>query len=610
MNKLQPIAGAPGATSPAEAGPLEERVAALRSALGERSVVLVGMMGSGKSAIGQRLASRLRLPFRDADAEIVAAAAGMSIPEIFAKYGEAYFRDGERRVISRLLNGGPIVLATGGGAFMDPRTRERIAERGVSIWFDADHELLLRRVRRKNDRPLLQTPDPAATLRKLMDERSPTYALADIRVESRDAPQETMVEDTLKALQDWLFSFDAARGAARKRDFSQPRDRPPLDVDQQFKAASQTETVRVALGGRSYDIVIGSGLLESAGERIGRIAPGAACAIVTDRNVAELYLPALEQSLARKGIRSTALVVEPGESSKSLPAFARLCDDILAAKIERRDVVIALGGGVVGDLAGFAAASVRRGARFVQIPTTLLAQVDSSVGGKTGVNSPHGKNLIGAFYQPSLVLADVDTLKTLPLREFRAGYAEVVKYGLIADRRFFEWLEADADAVFHSRAEQICAIAVSCCRKARIVARDETEQGERALLNLGHTFGHALERLVHYDGARLVHGEGVAIGMACAARFSVRLGLLAPQEAERIARHLASVGLPTRIRDIEGWSDDADAIMNAMYQDKKVEQGALTFILLRGVGEAFIAKSVAAEEARAFLQDELASERL
>jgi shikimate kinase/3-dehydroquinate synthase len=608
MNKVQPIAGAQGAPAQTGAAFPEERIVALRSALGDRSVVLVGMMGSGKSAIGQRLASRLRLPFRDADAEIVAAAAGMSIPEIFAKYGEDYFRNGERRVIFRLLNSGPIVLATGGGAFMDPRTRERIAERGVAIWFDAEHELLLRRVRRKNDRPLLQTHDPAATLRKLMEERNPTYALADVRVESRDAPQETMVDETLKTLAEGLPSIDARRRERRNRESLESMISPSLGVDQHFHATARTESVHVALGDRSYDIVIGSGVMTSAGERLAKIAPGGACAIVTDRNVADLYLAKLEQSLQKQGIRSTAIVVEPGEASKSMPVFAQLCDDILAAKIERRDIVVALGGGVVGDLAGFAAASVRRGARFVQIPTTLLAQVDSSVGGKTGVNSSHGKNLIGAFYQPSLVLADVDTLKTLPPREFRAGYAEVVKYGLIGDRRFFEWLEADAEAIFLNKAEQICAIAVSCCRKAGIVARDETEQGERALLNLGHTFGHAFERLVKYDGARLVHGEGVAIGMACAARFSSRLGFLPKEEADRVARHLTSVGLPTRIRQIPAWSGDAEAILHAMYQDKKVQQGALTFILLRAVGEAFIAKSVASDEVRAFLQDELASE--
>jgi shikimate kinase/3-dehydroquinate synthase len=297
--------------------------------------------------------------------------------------------------------------------------------------------------------------------------------------------------------------------------------------------------------------------------------------------------------------------VEPGEGSKSLSVFGRVCEEAIAARIERRDVIVALGGGVVGDLSGFVAASLRRGARFVQIPTTLLAQVDSSVGGKTGINSPQGKNLIGAFHQPSLVLADVDTLATLPPREFRAGYAEVVKYGLIGDRRFFEWLEADGDAIFHGKPEQICAVAVSCESKAAIVARDETEQGDRALLNLGHTFGHAFERLVDYDSARLVHGEGVAIGLALAARFSQRLGLCARQDALRAERHLSSLGLPTRISDIPGANFTADAIMEAMYQDKKVERGALTFILLRGIGAAFVAKSVDPADARAFLQSEL-----
>jgi shikimate kinase/3-dehydroquinate synthase len=562
----------------------------------------------------------------------------MSIPEIFAKYGEGYFRDGERRVIIRLLNSGPMVLALGGGAFIDPRTRERIEERGVSVWFDADHETLMKRVRRKSDRPLLQTADPAATLRGLMDERSPIYALADIKVASRDLPQETMVEETLAALFDTLPAVDAARRARPKRarpqhactekefakamTHSQPRYAPLDTASPASPASPHREIVRVALGGRSYDIIIGSSLIETAGGHIARVAPGAACAIVTDENVARLHLPALEMSLAKAGVRATAITVEPGEGSKSLATFGRVCEAVLAARIERRDLIVALGGGVVGDLAGFVAASVRRGARFVQIPTTLLAQVDSSVGGKTGINSPQGKNLIGAFHQPSLVLADVDALQTLPLREFRAGYAEVVKYGLIGDRRFFEWLEADADGVFHGKPEQICAIAVSCKAKAKIVSRDETEQGDRALLNLGHTFGHALERLAGYDSARLAHGEGVAIGMACAARFSARLGLCDGQDAERVARHLDSVGLPTRIRDIPGWQDGADAIkagagaikdgadaiLEAMYQDKKVERGALTFVLMRGIGEAFVAKSVDAGEVRGFLEHELASE--
>lgn len=586
-------------------GAAQERIDAIRAALGERSIVLVGMMGSGKTSIGQRLALRLGLPFKDADAEIVAAAAGMSIPELFAKYGEAHFRDCERRVIARLLSGGPIVLATGGGAFMDERTRERVRARGVSVWFQAAHDVLLRRVRRKSDRPLLQTSDPAATLRRLMDERNPTYALADIAVLSRDVPQETMVDETLAALAAWSSGRKEPTPQERIRSMtSLSTTSPQSDAEPPVSP----RIVEVALGGRSYDIVIGAGLLERAGEHIARVAPGAACAVVTDANVATLHLLTLQKSFEAQGIRSSAIVVEPGEASKSFAVFQRVCEDILEARIERRDVVVALGGGVVGDLAGFAAASVRRGARFVQIPTTLLAQVDSSVGGKTGVNSPHGKNLIGAFYQPSLVLADVDALATLPEREFRAGYAEVVKYGLIDDAPFFEWLERNAAAVFANRAERIHAISVSCRSKAKIVARDETEQGDRALLNLGHTFGHALERLTHYGSARLVHGEGVAIGLVCALRFSTRLGLCDGQDSERVARHLSSVGLPPRIRDIAGWRGDADAVLDAMFQDKKVERGALTFVLLRGIGRSFVAKGVDVDAVRGFLQDEITRE--
>ncbi|HYA80224.1 MAG TPA: 3-dehydroquinate synthase, partial [Methylocystis sp.] len=416
----------------------------------------------------------------------------------------------------------------------------------------------------------------------------------------RDDPQEVMVEAALDALDERLPALNEAKSKETPTLMTQYAPHPDLVPG----APEHRETICVALGERSYDIVIGAGVLAEAGERIAALAPRSACAIVTDKNVAPLYLPALEASLKAAGLRSVAITVEPGEGSKTLSVFADVLDRALAAKIERRDVVVALGGGVVGDLAGFVAASLRRGARFVQIPTSLLAQVDSSVGGKTGVNSPHGKNLIGAFHQPSLVLADVDALETLPVREFRAGYAEIVKYGLIGDRRFFEWLEADGEAIFHSKPEQICAIAVSCKAKAHIVAKDETEQGDRALLNLGHTFGHAFERLVNYDSARLVHGEGVAIGLALAMRFSRALGFCHGQDVMRVERHLQSVGLPTRIRDIPGWSFGPDAILEAMLQDKKVERGALTFVLARGIGEAFVEKSIDAEKVREFLQGE------
>ena len=570
------------AISPVARGPGAREVAIVR-ALGDRCIVLVGMMGSGKTSAGRRLAERLGVPFVDADAEIEAAHK-LTISEIFANYGEAYFREGERRVMARLLADGPRVVATGGGAFMNERTRARIKERAVSVWLEADFDLLMRRVRKRPTRPLLQNPDPEGTLRRLIEQRYPVYATADVTAPARDAHFDVVVEDLVTALHSHLLH---ARSDA---------------------SADAIRNVRVELGARAYDIVIGDGVIARAGERMAALAPKAACAVVTDANVAHFHLAALEQSLSAAGLRHTRIVVPPGEGSKTYVQFERVCEAVIAAKIERGDFVVALGGGVVGDLAGFVAASVRRGVRFVQIPTSLLSQVDSSVGGKTGINSTHGKNLVGAFYQPSLVLADTTALTTLPAREFCAGYAEVAKYGLIDDPDFFAWLEANWRGVFAGGADRIEAIARSCAAKAAVVARDETEQGDRALLNLGHTFGHALERIAHYDGARLVHGEGVAIGMACAFRFSARLGFCSGQDAERVVGHLRTVGLPTRVRDVPGWSAGADAIVEAMYQDKKVQHGALTFILAHGVGRSFIARNVAGNDVRAFLNDDLSAD--
>nr|WP_246549275.1 3-dehydroquinate synthase [Ancylobacter oerskovii] len=362
----------------------------------------------------------------------------------------------------------------------------------------------------------------------------------------------------------------------------------------------------VGLGARSYDIVIGGGLLAESGARIAALRPGARVGIVTDANVAERHLPEVEQSLKAAGLSPSTVVVAPGEKSKNYATFEQVVDGLIAARIERRDLVLALGGGVVGDLAGFAAAALRRGVDFVQVPTSLLAQVDSSVGGKTGINSRHGKNLVGAFHQPILVLADTGVLNTLPLREFRAGYAEVAKYGLIDNAPFFAWLERKWQQVFAGGAERTEAIATSCASKAAVVARDEFETGDRALLNLGHTFGHALEAGAGFS-QRLLHGEAVAVGMAQAFRFSAQQGLCAPADAERVAAHLHAVGLPTRIRDIPGELPDTDGLMNLIAQDKKVSRGALTFILVRGIGQSFIARDVDPAAIRAFLEAERAA---
>ncbi len=364
-------------------------------------------------------------------------------------------------------------------------------------------------------------------------------------------------------------------------------------------------SVSVELGARSYEIVIGRELVGTAGARIAEVLPGSKLAIITDETVGQRHLPALMDGFEAAGLSWRVLSVPPGESSKRFEQFERLCDEILALKLERGDAVVAFGGGVVGDLAGFVAASVRRGMPFVQIPTTLLAQVDSSVGGKTGVNSRHGKNLIGAFHQPRLVLADTALLDTLSEREFRAGYAEMVKYGLIDDLAFFEWLERNHDGVFKGTSAREEAVAVACRAKAAIVAADEHEAGKRALLNLGHTFGHALESAVEYDSARLVHGEGVAIGMRLAHDFSAELGLCSQEDGARLRRHLQQVGLPTALSDIPGQLPPAQSLIDIMAQDKKVDQGELTFILTRGLGRAFVEKGVDPAKVLAFMEREL-----
>jgi 3-dehydroquinate synthase len=370
-----------------------------------------------------------------------------------------------------------------------------------------------------------------------------------------------------------------------------------------ISSASAERKVHVPLGDRAYDILIGPGLISRAGAEIASRLKGRKAAIITDAHVAPLYLEALVKSLEGVGIAPTQFVLPAGEKTKSFEHLMTVCDKVLEARVERNDCVIALGGGVIGDLAGFAAGIVRRGVRFVQVPTSLLSQVDSSVGGKTGINSRHGKNLIGVFHQPDLVLADTDVLNSLSAREFRAGYAEVAKYGLIDKPDFFAWLEANWKAVFAGGAARIEAIAASCQAKSDVVVADERENGPRALLNLGHTFGHALEAATAYDSARLVHGEGVSIGMVLAHEFSARMNLASPDDAKRVERHLKEVGLPTRMSDIPGSLPPAEKLLDAMAQDKKVKSGKFTFILTHGIGQSFIADDVPASEVLSFLEE-------
>jgi len=352
------------------------------------------------------------------------------------------------------------------------------------------------------------------------------------------------------------------------------------------------KTVRVDLADRGYDILVGPGLIANAGQYLKPLLRRARVAIITDETVAKIHLPALRASLEAQNIRHDVMVVPAGEATKCFAELQRIAEWLLQIGIERGDLVIALGGGVIGDLTGFAASIVRRGVDFAQIPTTLLSQVDSSVGGKTGINTAQGKNLVGAFYQPRLVLADTSALETLSMRELMAGYAEVAKYGLINDRPFFDWLETNLDAIKQGDvAARTHAIVKSCEAKAHIVAMDERESNIRALLNLGHTFGHALEAATGFS-QKLVHGEGVAVGMALAFDLSVKLGLCPGQDATRLRQHLERAGLPNKLADVTGPLPDADGLIALMGQDKKVVDGKLTFILARGIGDAFITRDV------------------
>ncbi len=531
-----------------------------------RSVVLVGMPGAGKTAIGRRLAARLGLPFRDADSEIESAA-GMPITEIFARYGEPHFRDGERRVITRLLAGPPLVLATGGGAFADPATRAAIKASGAAtLWLRCAMPTLLRRVAGREHRPMFLNADPAEVLARLMAARHPFYAEADVTVTCTDESPDA----TTRRVQDALAAATA------------PRRLP------------------VGLGDRGYDVLVGPGLLGRAGGLVAALLPSRKVVVITDSAVGPLHLAALRDGLEAAGLSVlTEIAVPPGEASKDLATLSEVLERMLAAGLDRRTAVVALGGGVVG------AAVAMRGVPFVQVPTTLLAQVDSSVGGKTGVNLKAGKNLAGAFHQPRIVLADTDTLATLPARELRAGYAEVAKHGLLQGA-LWDWCERHgASVVAGDTAALTHAVVESCRLKAAVVAADEREEsaeGGRALLNLGHTFGHALEAEAGFDGS-LLHGEAVAVGLGLAAALSARLGHCSQEWPSRVMANLAECGLPARIADLPR-RFAVDALLGRMAKDKKNRDGTMRFVLMRGAGDCFTSADVPAEAVATLLRDE------
>ncbi|WP_409456106.1 bifunctional shikimate kinase/3-dehydroquinate synthase AroKB [Massilia sp.] len=521
-------------------------------------------MGAGKTTIGRLLARKLNRRFIDSDHEIEART-GATIPWIFEIEGEACFRKREADVIRDLTAQDGLVLATGGGAVLNPESRALLAERGTVIYLRASIGSILQRTSHDKNRPLLQTADPRAKLEELLEQRDPLYReIADLVIDTGRPNVQSMVQTILDQL--------AAQENARARRLARTA----------MNEQAQTHlTLNVDLGERSYPIAIGPGLLDD-GALLARHIQGQKVAIVTNTTVAPLYLDKVAGHLRAAGREVVEIVLPDGEEHKNWQSLNLVYDALLQNKCDRKTTLVALGGGVIGDLTGFAASSYMRGVPFVQIPTTLLAQVDSSVGGKTGINHPLGKNMIGAFYQPRAVLADTATLDTLPARELAAGLAEVIKHGAVLDAAFFDWIEANIDKLVGRDPDALAhAIARSCEIKADVVRKDEREGGLRAVLNFGHTFGHAIENGLGY-GAWL-HGEAVGCGMVMAADLSARLGLIDPASVERMRALVRAAGLPASAPDLgeARW-------IELMAVDKKNEGGEIRFILLKPLGSPSI----------------------
>jgi 3-dehydroquinate synthase len=522
------------------------------------NIILIGMMGAGKTTVGKLLAKQLNKRFIDSDEEIQRRT-GVTIPHIFDVEGEAGFRARESGVIHELLQNRDIVLATGGGAVLNPQNRAEMKQHGTVVYLKSSVHDLWQRTRHDHNRPLLQTENPRAKLQELHDLRDPLYTeTAHIVIHTGKQSVQVLLEKLQQRLE---------------------------EMRQMNTTAGTMQTLQVGLAERSYPIHIGSGLLRHAELLLPHI-PRKRAVIVSNTTVTPLYLKQLSDGLVANGVQVQSVILPDGEQYKSGESLNQIYDALLTARSERSTPLIALGGGVIGDITGYAAATYLRGVPFIQIPTTLLSQVDSSVGGKTGINHPLGKNMIGAFYQPRVVLADTTVLDTLPDKELSAGIAEVIKYGLIRDLPFLEWLEANMDKLLARDTEALqYAIARSCQNKAEVVGNDERESGERALLNLGHTFGHAIENGMGY-GVWL-HGEAVAAGAIMAADLSQRLGWLNAQDVARVRTLFERARLPVVSPKL-----GAGKYLELMGLDKKVADGKIRFVLLKALGQAVITADV------------------
>lgn len=532
----------------------------------DKPIVLVGLMGAGKTTVGRILADMLGWPFYDSDDEIVRAS-GKSISKIFEEEGEPAFRELERFTIRDLLRNGRCVIASGGGSISIPETAELILENSLCLWLDAPVDVLVDRTE-GSDRPLLKHGDPHEVLDTLLIKRRNAYMQAHLHILDDGLGPEEMATRILMQICEYLFDQDV--------------------IDGDEKHVPQVLCLTMSLFDRSYPVFIGANLLQEVEVWLPQEFQGRKAFIITDYNVRAAVTDRFQSALAPFMKSIAVMELSPGEQTKSFERYQAVVDWLIESGVKRDSVVFAVGGGVIGDLAGFAAATVLRGVDLVQIPTTLLSQVDSSVGGKTGINSRFGKNMVGAFYQPRAVVIDLETLTSLPRREWLAGYAEIVKYALLGDSEFFEWLEKNgAEMLAGNPIAAMKAIEKSCNMKADVVAQDEREEtGIRALLNLGHTFGHALESLSGY-GAELLHGEAVSIGLVLAARLSKELGYLEEADVVRIQNHLKSVGLRTEIREVklpEGTT--AADIVDVMRKDKKSNTQGMVFVVMRRIGTA------------------------
>ena len=552
----------------------------------KRNIYLIGMPGSGKSTIGRALAKCLGLKFIDADHALIERT-GVAIATIFELEGEAGFRTRESTLISELCAQTEILVATGGGSVLSAENRQQLHATGVVVYLHARLDDIWIRTRHDNKRPLLRSENPRAILAALLEIREPLYAeIADLVVETVGYPKVAKLAQEIadRLVQNQLW------------DPPPPQDKRRMTNDTPLHCTN----LQVSLGERSYPILIGPALLTDA-TNIVPFLPAPRVVLVTNDTIYPLYGQALTDGLRRAGIHVVEICLPDGEKFKDWPALNQIFDALMESACDRKTTIIALGGGVIGDIAGFAAATYQRGIPYIQIPTTLLAQVDSSVGGKTAINHPRGKNMIGAFYQPQLVLADTDTLKTLPDREYRAGLSEVIKYGIGLDATFFDWLEANINALNNGEATVLAyAIKRSCEIKARIVAADEretTKDGGRALLNLGHTFGHAIETALGY-GVWL-HGEAVACGMLLAARLSHQLGAIDMRSLDRITALLNAAGLPQEIPNIA-----TNLMLEHMGRDKKNEGGNIRLILLTNIGASVVDATVTASRIGAFLDSQ------